>query len=280
METSKLYLVCVILIALFHYTNAEGKEVINGTIYCNNEFSLYINGELIATDPVPTAPHNAYNVSFTVESHKDITFAIDGIDLASEEAGLELGDKCVGSGGLRAIFSNGVVTNNNWTCTTYHYGPVNWRECFAAQQVRNFSLQLLPGCAQNSTPPLVGCYARRSMKPENWEMPDFDDSRWEYALEWDDDVVGWGLPPTGCTNASTYISTDTDSQGVNLTCPQNLNWGTSKFIWRPDLTLDNHILCRFTLKQEDTQNGCSSLIVMLELMIVLAIATFSFHNIY
>lgn len=268
-----------LFLIILHFTYAqEETQVIDGTIFCNNDFSFYVNGQLIATDPVPTAPHNAYNVSFRVEPGKDITFAIDARDLASQETGLELNDKCVGSGGLRAMFSNGVVTNDKWACTTYLYGPVNWRECFAAQKVRNFSLQLLPGCAQESTPSLVGCYARQSMKPGNWAMPGFDDSRWEYALEWEDSVVGWGLPPTGCTDPNTYISADTDSEGVNLTCPQNLDWGESKFIWRPDLNLDNHLLCRFTLKLEDSnENGCgSSPIVMLKLMLLLALATIGF----
>ena len=36
-------------------------ETINGTIYCDNNFRFYVNGELVAEDPVPVVPHNAHN---------------------------------------------------------------------------------------------------------------------------------------------------------------------------------------------------------------------------
>lgn len=249
---------------------------ITGTIFSNNNFTFYVNGKFIVQDPIPSIPHNAVNVTFRVPANTDITFAIDARDLASTTTGLEFDDKCVGSGGLRAIFSNGVVTNDKWACSTYHYGPVNWRECFGAQNVRNFSSQLLPDCRGNSTPPLVGCYARFSPEnPLNWTMPDFDDSHWEYSLEYlNESQVGWGLPPEGCTDPNTYISSELDSFGNQITCPQNLDWGDSKFIWRPDLSLDNYIRCRYTFKHQttvggrDEQNGCSQLVAINSLIII------------
>lgn len=209
-----------------------------------------MNGQLIDQDPL--LRHNAYNVSFQVERGKDITLAIDARDLADNETGLEFGNRCVGSGGLRAIFSNGVVTNNQWVCTTYHYGPINWKECFAATDIRNYSLQLPPQCREDTTPPLEGCRSRYTPPPDGWTLPDFDDSHWEYAFEYDDETAGFGLPPPGCEDPNVYISSEQDPNGVNLTCQNNLNWGTSKFIWRPDLNLDNHLLCRYTLKLSDS----------------------------
>ncbi len=241
------------LLFLHSYCSTQETRVITGTIFCNNDFSLYVNGELIAEDPLPAGPHNAVNVTFTVPEGEDITFAIDARDLASNETGLEFDDRCAGSGGLRAIFSNGVVTNSEWVCSTYLYGPVNWRECFGAQLVRNQSQQLLPNCI--TAPQLEGCFTRHSDKPAGWASPNFDDTNWEYALEWDEDYVGWGLRPEGCTDPDTIISPQLDPNGNNITCPENIDWGEAEFIWRPDLVLDNHLLCRYTLKLEDDGNN-------------------------
>ena len=86
--------------------------------------------------------------------------------------------------------------------------------------------------------------------PDNWNTVDFDDSAWEYALEWDEEVVGWSLRPTGCSDPNTYISPDVDPDGNNLICPSQLDWGEAEFIWRDDLVLDNTIHCRYTVKAE------------------------------
>lgn len=228
------------------------EETITGIVYCDNSFSFYVNGELVREDPVPTAPHNAVNVSFLVESGRDIVFAIEARDLADSETGLELENRCIGGGGLRAVFSNGVVTNSSWVCTNHHYGPVNWRECFGAQMVRNQSLQLAPNCFADGTPPLVGCTSRVTPKPDGWTGVDFDDSRWEYALEYPDEEVGWKVRPPGCTEPGTIVSSELDPEGNPYLCPEYQDWGASKFIWRPDLNLDNTILCRYTLRLEDS----------------------------
>ena len=245
---SSFLFLCVEL-CLVMWCAAQDTEVINGTIYANNEFTLYINGKKVAEDPFLV--HSAHNVSFTVEKGKDITFAIDVRDWAPEEnGGLEFGGRCIGGGWLRAMFSNGVVTNRSWVCSTYNYGPVNWKECVAAQTVRDQSLQLLPNCSANSTPPLVGCVARVTPRPEEWATPGFDDSRWEYALEYSPPSVSYGSLPAGCEDPNTYVSRAVDANGVNYTCQNNVNWGDSKFIWRPDIDLDNYVLCRYTLRSK------------------------------
>ena len=225
---------------------ALDTEVISGTIYVNNLFTLYINGKAVAEDT--NISHNAHNVSFTVERGKNITFAIDARDWApAENGGLEFGGRCVGSGWIRAMFSNGVVTNGSWVCSTYNYGPVNWKECVAAQTVRPQSLQLIPNCTADTVPPLVGCAARVTPTPEGWANPGFDDSHWEYALEYSVEQAGYGPIPEACRDPNTYII---NVNGTNLTCQNNVNWGNSKFIWRPDLDLDNYVLCRYTLVLE------------------------------
>ena len=86
--------------------------------------------------------------------------------------------------------------------------------------------------------------------PKNWTQLDFDDSRWDYALEYTDEEVKWGLPPANCTVPGNIISSETDPQGNPITCPQNLDWGNSKFIWGTNLDLENWLLCRYTVKLE------------------------------
>ena len=236
------------LLTLWSTGKGQEMETISGTIYCDNSWRFWINGEFIDEDPFLTIPHNAHNVTFQVRPGEDITFAIEAIDFANQSTGLELDNHCIGDGGLRAMFSNGVVTNSEWKCYTYLYGPVNWRQCFAA--ARNASQALFPAC-RDEAPPLDGCYARLTDIPQGWTQPDFDESYWEYALEYPN-WTDWGLLPTGCDNPDTYISSDVDPNGMNVTCPSNLDWGETETIWREDLDLDNWLLCRYTLKLSDS----------------------------
>ena len=170
-----------ILLLSLHFVSlaAQDYETITGTIFVNNDFRFYVNGELIVKDPVPTAPHNAVNVTFRVVRGSKVVYAFEGIDLADDFSGLELGNRCLGNGGLRAVFSNRVVTDKSWVCSTYHYGPTNWKSCFAAQTVRNQSQQVLPNCFLDSTPSLIGCVTRVTEIPVGWTMDGFDDSRWD-----------------------------------------------------------------------------------------------------
>lgn len=242
----------VVLLAARLATSAEVAETVTGTIFGNNNASLYVNGKLVAADPVPTAPHNAFNVSFEIPVGADVTFAIEAHDFADDVTGLELNDRCLGAGGLRAFFSNGVVTNSSWRCRTWHYGPVNWKQCFAAAD-RAPELKVLPSCLFNVSEDdglKTGCFSRVTPIPEGWEAVDFDDSGWEFATEWEDDYTRpfvWPAFPEGCEDPNTVISPQLDKDGNNITCPSNINWGESKFIWRPDIDLDNRILCRYTL---------------------------------
>ena len=248
----KLLEVLPLVLLAARIATSSDAETVTGTIYCNNNISLYVNGELVAVDPVPTAPHNAFNVSFQVPADRDVTFAVDAIDLADDVTGLELNDRCLGSGGLRAFFSNGVVTNSSWRCRTYHYGPVNWKDCFAGAD-RAPELLLFPGCFFNVSEDdglKTGCFSRTTPIPDRWFAADYDDSGWEFATEWDEDYVRpfvWPAFPQGCRDPGTVISPELDENGENMTCPSNINWGESKFIWRPDIDLDNRLLCRYTV---------------------------------
>ena len=273
----KILIVGLIAVAVtLQAAKAQDREVITGTIYCDNNFTFYVNGEFVAQDPLPTIPHGAVNVSFEVESGRDITFAIDAKDWANTSTGLEYDNRCMGDGGLRAMFSNGVVTNAEWVCYTYNFGPVNWKDCFANQMVRNQSTNFIPQCKADENPMLEGCYARQREVPSGWTNPGFDDSHWEYATEFDEAFTGYGLPPPGCTVPGAYVSTDLDPNGDPIICPQNLDWGESSFIWRPALNLDNHILCRYTLQLGSSADAvmCSFAVLLVAVLAALQLSLY------
>ena len=267
-----MLIVCTCICASAQEGDVE-FEIIDGTIYVNNNFTFYINGELIAKDPVETAPHNAYNVTFAVPKNQDVTYAITGIDLADVNTGLELQNRCLGSGGMRAIFSNGVGTNSSWKCWTSLYGPVNWQTCYAAVDDRNGSVKVLPLCNQEGVPPFTGCYTRSRDVPEDWNLPTFDDSNWENAIEHNETATIWGLRPTGCNVPNTYISSDVDTNLDNLTCPEWIDWGSSRFIWREDLALDNTIHCRYTVK---VARGRAAILASLHVTLMILLALLSY----
>ena len=276
------FIISIITVVSLLGIRAQNVEMVTGTIYVNNNFTFYINGELIAKDPVESAPHNAYNVSFNVSKNQDITYGITGIDLADPNTGLELNNRCLGSGGMRAIFSNGVETNSSWKCWTSFYGPVNWQSCYAADE-RNGSIKVLPLCNQDGVPPFTGCYTFSRTVAQDWNLPTFDDSNWENAIEWNETSTIYGLRPTGCEMSNTYISSQTDVNGDNMTCPEWVNWGTSRFIWREDLALDNTIHCRYTVRvasvgQEDQQECNSSSINILSASITFVVLSAFLSN--
>ena len=196
-----------------------------GTIYADNFYVFYLNGEKIAED-ARFLPHEATRVAFANVSGSAV-YAVLARDNADPVTGLEYGDRCVGDGGLRAVFSDGTVTNADWKCKTYMYGPTNVDECF-----RNSSV---PTC--KGEPPQSGCiveYHGYEDIKDSWYLPEFDDTDWLPAREFTAEEVGWGVSP----------SLD-EHKHLGLLDPQTVDWGQSRFIWRESLLYDNIVLCRY-----------------------------------
>ena len=82
MAGETLLLVCALLQVMMVSGQEPQMEMVTGTVYCNNQAKLYVNGELVATDPVAIVPHNAFNVEFQVPAGEPVTLAIEAIDLA------------------------------------------------------------------------------------------------------------------------------------------------------------------------------------------------------
>ncbi len=124
-------------------------------VYADNWFMLYVNGRLVAVDPIQFTPHNVVSVDFLPEY--PMTIAVLAKDNADPKTGLEYGSS-IGDGGFILKFADGTVTNASWKAKSFFHGPVNGDT--ANPQVKQEAL------------------------PANWWAVDFDDSAWKNAKEY------------------------------------------------------------------------------------------------
>ena len=124
-------------------------------VYADNWFMLYVNGRLVAVDPIQFTPHNVVSVDFLPEY--PMTIAVLAKDNADPKTGLEYGSS-VGDGGFILKFADGTVTNASWKSKNFFHGPINGDT--ANPQVKQETL------------------------PANWWAVDFDDSQWKNAKEY------------------------------------------------------------------------------------------------
>ena len=124
-------------------------------VYADNWFMLYVNGRLVAVDPIEFTPHNVVSVDFLPEY--PMTIAVLAKDNADPETGLEYGSS-IGDGGFCLKFADGTVTNGSWKARSFFHGPE--KGDVAAAKVRHDAL------------------------PANWWAVDFDDSKWAQAKEY------------------------------------------------------------------------------------------------
>ena len=123
-------------------------------VYADNWFMLYVNGRLVAVDPIQFTPHNVVSVDFLPEY--PMTIAVLAKDNADPKTGLEYGSS-IGDGGFILKFADGTVTNASWKAKSFFHGPING----------------------DTTNPQV----KQEPLPANWWAVDFDDSAWKSAKE-------------------------------------------------------------------------------------------------
>ena len=171
------------------------SDTIEASIYADNWFSLYINGELVAVDSIAFMPHNIVVVDLLPTY--PMTLAVVAKDNFDPDTGMEYANTNIGDGGFILRFSDGTVTDATWKALPISRGPIN-------------------GDTQN---PRV----ESADPPEGWIRPDFDDSDWPAATVFSEEAV---------RPQPTFYDHD---------------FGDAKFIWSPDLALDNIILFRKTV---------------------------------
>jgi Protein of unknown function (DUF1566)/YHYH protein/Abnormal spindle-like microcephaly-assoc'd, ASPM-SPD-2-Hydin/Viral BACON domain len=205
--------------------DADG-EVITGYIFADNYFELYVNGTLVAVDPVPYTPFNSCVVKF--KAKRPITYAIKLVDW---EENLGLGTELNGAdsyhpgdGGLMASFSDGTVTNGNWKAQTFNIAPLD-----------NPALvtDLANGSRDSSTVSATHAltetaYALHYAVPLDWFSKTFTDSVWPAATTYSEATVG------------------VDNKPAYTNFPAQFSNSGAQFIWSSNLILDNEVIVRYT----------------------------------
>jgi phosphatidylethanolamine-binding protein (PEBP) family uncharacterized protein len=135
-------------------------DTIKLNVYADNWFMLFINGRLVAVDPISFIPHNV--VSVDVLPEYPMTIAVLAKDNADPKTGLEYGNS-IGDGGLILKLGDDIVTNSSWKAKSFFHGPLR-------EEIHH------PKIIQN---PL----------PANWWAVGFDDSTWKNAREYDNEEV-------------------------------------------------------------------------------------------
>ncbi len=166
-------------------------DTVRLNVYADNWFVLYVNGRLTAVDSIPFTPHNV--ISVDILPAYPMTIAVLVKDNADPKTGLEYGNR-IGDGGFVLKFADGTVTDATWKARSFFRGP-------------------LDGDTKN---PRV----EHTPLPENWWMPEFDDSGWGQAREFTAERVNPKEP---------YYAAD---------------FAGAKFIWTADLDLDNTVVFR------------------------------------
>ena len=229
-------------------------ELVAGYVYCDNQFELYVNGDLVASDPLTFTPHQAVRVSFDYDGVSDKTYAILCQDYASDsgyeytETNAQLGD-----GALIAEFSDGTVTSADWRSYVVSFGPTD--------------ASIADGCSSSN---LGACAVEDGGAPDGWALPDFDDSAWAPATVYTAAQAGWGRTPAwddddgcceptspmdmsslGCCSCNYDLASGTSvaaavSKNECLVPEAVLSEATASFLWGADLERDNKMLFRTT----------------------------------
>lgn len=136
------------------------EDTMKLNVYADNWFMLYVNGRLVAVDPIQFTPHNVVSVDFLPEY--PMTIAVLAKDNADPKTGMEYGTS-VGDGGFILKFADGTVTNASWKAKNFFHGPVN---------------------GDTANPKVT-----QEPLPANWWAVDFDDSAWKNAKEYTEEQV-------------------------------------------------------------------------------------------
>ena len=202
-------------------------EVITGYIFADNYFELFINGKLIAVDPIPFTPFNSNIVKFKVKKPYDI--AIKLVDW-EENSGLGSEDNRgksfhPGDGGFIASFSDGTKTNAEWSAQTFYTSPLYDLNC--AEEIGE--QRLTENCDTNGVNEYIDTYSLHWDVPVNWKTNQ-DYITWPKAVEFTEDEIG-------VNNKKAYMNFQEQFSGTG-----------ASFIWSSNLVLDNLVLLRYQVK--------------------------------
>ncbi len=215
--------------------DAGGDEEFAVYIFADNYFELYVNGKLLAVDPVPFTPFNSNVVRF--KAKRPLTIALMAVDW---EENLGIGSEenrgssyHPGDAGLVAHVQDTsgktvAITDRSWKAQTFYTSPLNDRACLVDMgNVRDSSTCNDKAASYGSTQSAVHWTI-----PKNWMVPEFDDASWPNSVTYSNDIVGVDNKPAYTNFASVFDASGADAE----------------FIWSSNLILDNLVLLRKTVK--------------------------------
>ncbi len=211
--------------------NAGGGDVFTAYIFADNYFEFYVNGRLLAVDPVPFTPFNSSVVRF--RASRPFTIAIMAVDW-EENLGLGSernrgGDYHPGDGGLVAVIKDDraktvAITDGSWRAQTFYVAPLRDRACLKLRgTVRDSSACPTEGVRDGSS-----FHAAHWLLPPGWFMPAFNDRVWPLAHVFTNETVGVLNKPAYTNFTELFDDPRRDAQ----------------FIWSSNLILDNLVLMR------------------------------------
>lgn len=198
----------------------EGGDEVTGHLFADNYFELYVNGSIVARDPIGFIPFNSSVVRF--RARRPLTIAVKLVDWGTHlGVGMEYDRWNVGDGGFIAHFSDGTATGAAWKCKAHYISPLEDRGCVAPGP-DSAACPERPPCVERDP---ATCRALHLPVPEHWAAAGFDDSAWQEAATY---------PASAVTNQRAYR--DYADQ-----------FGDAEFIWSRNLDQDNLVLCRVTV---------------------------------
>lgn len=194
----------------------EGDEI-TGYLFADNYFELYVNGTIVARDPIGFVPFNSAVVRF--KASPPLTLAAKLVDWGTHlGVGMEYDRWKVGDGGFIARFDDGTETNATWKCKAFYISPLEDAACIRPGPDSSACPER-PPCADEDP---ASCQALRLAVPEDWAAPVFDDSDWPVA--------------------TTYRASAVTRQAAYRDYTEL--FGSARFIWSQNLNQDNLVLCR------------------------------------
>ena len=136
-------------------------ETVRASVYADNWFMLYVNGQLVAVDSIAFIPHNVTEVDLLPTY--PMTIAVLAKDNADPKTGMEYANSNIGDGGFILKFGDGTVTDGSWRARCFSRGPIDGDT--ANPRVENEPL------------------------PDDWFAVGFDDSAWPVAREYSEEEI-------------------------------------------------------------------------------------------
>lgn len=205
-------------------TPNSGERDFTLSVWADNWFEFYVNGELVGEDSTPVTEIRSFNSdTFTFRAAYPLTLSVVTRDYIENDSGLEyIGSffglfpvsasftffQQIGDGGFIAQVTETdsgrlvATTSKDWRGLVLHRAPLN------------------PDC-EKSTQPLTDCEFYSVEAPDGWKAQNFDDISWVDATEYTVDEIGARF-------------------GYN-----DIDWDpTASLIWTEDIKIDNTILWR------------------------------------